>query len=96
MRSICLIDMRVRVILYGDVRGVFCRQAIKKKAESFEVAGQVRNKEDGSVEVILEGEKKNVEAMIEFCKKNPGYSTVEQSEVFEEEDVGLKGFRIVQ
>jgi acylphosphatase len=45
------------------------------------VYGWVRNLYDGRVEAIFEGEKENVDRMIEFCKKGPLGAEVTSVEV---------------
>ncbi len=43
--------------------------------------GYVINLPDGSVECVIEGEKEKVERMIEFCRKGPPGSRVENLEI---------------
>ncbi len=52
------------------------------------VAGWVRNLPDGRVEAIFEGEKKNVERMIEFCHNGPRMADVSDVKVEREEFQG--------
>ena len=44
----------------GDVQGVFFRQKTKRQAEAHGVNGWVRNRGDGKVEAIFEGEEQDV------------------------------------
>jgi len=56
--------MMARRILYkGKVQGVGFRFGVRQIAEGFSVAGYASNLTDGRVEVFLQGEKEEVEAM---------------------------------
>jgi acylphosphatase len=63
--------VRAHVLISGIVQGVFFRHHTKKHAEKYGVYGWVRNLYDGRVEAIFEGEKENVEKLIEYCKRGP-------------------------
>ncbi|MCJ7770547.1 acylphosphatase, partial [Candidatus Bathyarchaeota archaeon] len=52
------------------------------------VRGWVRNLRDGRVEALFEGEKENVQAMIEFCWRGPGLAKVKNVDVEWEPYVG--------
>lgn len=58
------------------------------------VRGWVRNRSDGTVEALFEGEPKAVEAMIAFCHEGPRGAAVDRVEVQEESEEGLAGFEI--
>ncbi len=62
---------RTHVYISGHVQGVFFRYETKRNAESLGVRGWVRNLPDGSVECVFEGEKENIEKILEFCKHGP-------------------------
>ncbi|OUU12591.1 MAG: hypothetical protein CBC00_02145, partial [Verrucomicrobia bacterium TMED40] len=48
--------VRTQTTYYGRVQGVGFRWQVCRAVEPFEVTGFVRNKSDGSVETLLEGE----------------------------------------
>jgi acylphosphatase len=52
----------MQVYYSGSVQGVGFRYTVKTVATGFEVAGTVRNLPDGSVELVVEGEKAELEA----------------------------------
>ncbi len=86
---------RVHVFVSGRVQGVFFRSNTKAKAEQLGIKGWVRNLKDGRVEAVFEGDDKEVEEMIEWCKKGPVYAKVEKVEVIPENYKGeFKGFEI--
>jgi len=62
---------RAHVVVSGDVQGVFFRQETKREAEAHRVHGWVRNRGDGAVEAVFEGEEQDVKALIAFCKRGP-------------------------
>ncbi len=86
--------IRRRVIVTGRVQGVFFRDSLQRRADAAGVAGWVRNRADGGVEAVFEGEVAQVEAMVEFCRRGPGRAEVTGVEEIDEEPEGLRGFRI--
>jgi acylphosphatase len=88
-------NSRAHVLVYGRVQGVFFRQNTQKLAQKLGLAGWVKNREDGGVEAVFEGEKEKVEKMIEWMKKGPPLAWVEKVNVFWEEFKGdFKNFEI--
>lgn len=87
--------VRRRVVAHGRVQGVFFRDSTRRAAESRGVAGWVRNREDGAVEAVFEGEPDAVESMVRLARDGPGHSSVDRLDVNDEEPEGLTGFRIV-
>ena len=83
-----------RVVISGDVQGVFFRDTTRREAESRGVAGWASNRDDGTVEAVFEGDPEAVEAMIEFCREGPSRASVDSVEVSEEEVEGLSGFEV--
>ncbi|MCI4625558.1 MAG: acylphosphatase [Candidatus Magnetoovum sp. WYHC-5] len=67
---------RVHLIIEGRVQGVYFRAFVKKNAIDLGVKGWVRNLPDGTVEVLLEGEKKALETLVGRCYKGPPASVV--------------------
>jgi acylphosphatase len=55
----------------GGVQGVFFRGETQDEAIKQGVTGWVRNLRDGRVEAVFEGEKENVERLVEFCRRGP-------------------------
>lgn len=86
--------IRRRVIVYGQVQGVFFRDSCRREALARQVAGTVRNRSDGTVEAVFEGTEGDVLAMCRWCEVGPRHAVVESTEVTEEPAEGLHGFRI--
>ena len=85
---------RRRVVVHGFVQGVGFRFAVERAAGMRRVSGWVRNRPDGSVEAVFEGEPEDVEALVDFCGRGPRGAAVERVEVSSESPEGLAGFRI--
>ena len=86
--------VRRRVVVHGNVQGVFFRDSTEKEAGSRGVAGWVRNRDDGAVEAVFEGDPEAVEGMVEFCRSGPSKADVERVEVEEEEPEGIGSFSV--
>ena len=78
-------QQRVRLLVSGNVQGVFFRQALKVVAKKNNVLGWVRNLKDGRVEAMLEGDNKSINSVIEWTRIGPANSRVEDIEVINEE-----------
>jgi acylphosphatase len=72
---------RAHVFVSGRVQGVFFRSETRYEAKRRDVAGWVRNTLDGRVEVVLEGEKEDVEKVINFCRRGPSGARVMKIDV---------------
>ena len=73
--------VRAHAIIIGRVQGVFFRMETKRAADSYEVLGWVKNRRDGTVEAVFEGNEENVIAILEWCKKGPRLADVEKVDV---------------
>ena len=69
---------QAHVFISGVVQGVGFRYFIRSLARKSGVTGWTRNSEDGGVEAVFQGEKQNVEELIELCRKGPMLSEIEQ------------------
>ena len=87
--------VRRRVIVHGRVQGVYFRGATEARAAAAGLAGWVRNRSDGSVEAVFEGDPEAVAALVEFCRTGPRQARVARLESFEEPPEGLRGFRVL-
>ena len=85
---------RRRVVVQGHVQGVFFRETTKRRALSRGVAGWVRNRRDGAVEAVFEGEREAVDALVAYAREGPRGARVDWVDVEAEEPEGLRGFQI--
>jgi acylphosphatase len=93
-QNVAMSDATVRrhLVVHGRVQGVFFRDSTREKAENEGVVGWARNLDDGSVEVVLEGEPEAVENVVHYCRLGPVRAEVTSVEVTEEPPEGLVGF----
>ncbi|HZT90520.1 MAG TPA: acylphosphatase [Gaiellaceae bacterium] len=84
--------VRRKLIVHGRVQGVGFRFAVARAAAQRGVAGWARNRPDGAVEVVLEGEEEAVAAVAEFCRRGPRGASVTDVEATAEAPTGLSGF----
>jgi acylphosphatase len=85
---------RKRVVVSGDVQGVFFRDTCRREAAVQGVAGWVRNLPDGTVEAVFEGEPGHVEKMVDWAHEGPPTAIVDEVSVHDEQPEGLAGFEI--
>jgi acylphosphatase len=76
------------------VQGVFFRDSTRRQAEKTGVAGWVRNRGDGTVEAVFEGDDDAVTQIVDWVRQGPGHAEVERLEVTEEEPEGISGFQV--
>ncbi|MDD3678861.1 MAG: acylphosphatase [Patescibacteria group bacterium] len=69
------------ILIRGDVQGVFYRHNAKKIAEKVNVKGWIKNNQDGTVEAFIQGQPKNVEEFVTWCKVGSPLSIVESVSV---------------
>lgn len=62
---------QAHIYVSGYVHGVGYRQFVKRTAEQNSVTGWVKNTQDGKVEALLQGSKKDIENVILLCRKGP-------------------------
>lgn len=86
--------LRRRIVIRGRVQGVSFRFYASREARRHGLAGWVRNRADGSVEAVAEGEPDAVAAFVEWCHEGPPAARVEHVELSAEEPEGLGGFEI--
>lgn len=86
--------VRKRVVVRGDVQGVFFRDTTRREADSAGVAGWVSNRDDGAVEAVFEGEPDAVSRMVEFAREGSRGAEVERVDVEDEEPEGLSSFEV--
>jgi acylphosphatase len=85
-----------KVIVRGLVQGVSFRASLHERAIHHKVDGWVRNREDGSVEALLQGDEDSVRRVVQWTRLGPPRAKV--SAVIEETIAVYprqKGFRII-
>ena len=67
---------RGHFLIDGRVQGVGFRFSTVERARRLGVTGWVRNRADGRVEVVAEGDNKDVAAFLDWCRQGPGTARV--------------------
>ena len=89
------VNERIEAIVKGRVHGVGYRFYAVSKAEALGLKGFARNLSDGSVEVVAEGPKEKLEALISALHDGPGTAMVENVKVVRGKASGeFKGFHV--
>ena len=87
--------VRAHAIISGRVQGVFFRMETKRAADGFGVFGWVKNRRDGTVEALFEGDQDRVDALLEWCKEGPAHAQVSNVSIDWEDFAGeFSGFNI--
>ena len=74
-----------RIVIVGRVQGVGYRYAAVQIAFAIGVLGWVRNRQDGSVEALAQGEHDAVERFVTWCRRGPPLAQVAEVALFEAE-----------
>jgi acylphosphatase len=87
--------MARRLVIAGRVQGVGYREWMVAEATRLGVAGWVRNRADGTVEALVEGEEDAVEELLRFCRRGPRLARVDVIEESVADPPAEPGFRRV-
>jgi acylphosphatase len=68
---------RVCIIVSGRVQGVFFRRAAAEQAGILAITGWARNLDDGSVEIMGEGKRRDLEMLLAWARKGPRHARVD-------------------
>jgi acylphosphatase len=87
-------NIRLKLIVEGRVQGVWFRESTRKEAERIGVYGWVRNRPEGSVELVAEGAEEKVRKLAAWCRHGPPSARVirvhETEEPFHNEFTGFE------
>ena len=88
---------RVQIIVRGRVTGAFFRAATQREARRLGISGWVRNRPDGSVELLAEGEEDSIKEIISWAQHGPSAARVDDVDVRWRSYTGeFSEFRIVE
>lgn len=91
-RTFCI---RQRLLISGQVQGVWFRDSCRRQADALGVRGWARNLDDGRVEVVAQGPPEQVRRLVEWCHHGPSAARVDAVDVSEDEPPGrLHGFEV--
>ena len=82
---------RVHLMIHGRVQGVFFRACTQEVAHRLSLHGWVRNRADGTVELVAEGPSDRVQELVDWCNQGPALARVDRIDRFTPEPTGLDG-----
>jgi acylphosphatase len=74
-------SVRLGAVVHGRVQGVNFRYYASRRARELQLTGYVRNRWDGSVEVVAEGPRPGLEALLSFLRVGPRAALVTEVDV---------------
>jgi acylphosphatase len=80
----------------GKVQGVFFRQSAKDKALELGLRGQTWNNADGSVTIVVNGNRTELEPYFAWCRQGPPRAAVLRVEISETTQQDFPDFRIIR
>jgi acylphosphatase len=84
---------RLHAVIRGDVQGVGFRYFVQRNAGRLGLTGWVRNNDDGTVEVVAEGGRAELEQLKRALEEGPRMARVDRVEArWSEATGGLDGF----
>ena len=69
---------RLHAVVHGDVQGVGFRYFVQRKAQQLGLRGWVRNNNDGSVELVAEGPRGDLEQLKRTVEEGPRMARVDR------------------
>jgi protein-L-isoaspartate(D-aspartate) O-methyltransferase len=88
-------DKTVDVHVFGRVQNVFYRASARSEGDRLGLRGWVKNNDDGTVVLHLQGHSSDVDAMLDWCRVGPPAARVDRVEVSEAPaDGSLTGFEV--
>jgi len=73
--------IRANIQIQGRVQGVGYRAWAEQEARARSLQGWVKNRDDGTVEAVLEGPKTVIEDMLNACRRGPTMASVTDLQV---------------
>ena len=69
---------RLQAVVHGDVQGVGFRYFVQRKAHQLGLSGWVRNNDDGTVELVAEGARDELEKLRQAVEEGPRMAHVDR------------------
>lgn len=82
------------ILLFGRVQGVSFRESARAQAARLGLVGWVRNRLDGSVEAIVQGNLTSVEDFLRWAEAGPALAQVIKMQIRDCEGQYFSGFEV--
>jgi acylphosphatase len=69
---------RIHLLVRGRVQGVYFRASAQREAKRLGLTGWVKNRDDGGVEIVAEGEEDQVKDLLVWAQHGPSTARVEE------------------
>lgn len=80
---------RLRITIQGQVQGVNFRSEAVEFANGLDVRGFAKNIDDGTVQIVAEGEEAHLDEMLKWCHKGPAGAEITEVESIHEKPSGM-------
>jgi acylphosphatase len=74
-------NVRARLVITGVVQGVYYRVTARKVALNSGITGWIKNRPDGAVEALIEGNRDKILKFIDWCRQGPPAAQVSDVQV---------------
>ena len=71
---------RIQLVVRGRVQGVYFRASAQREARRLGLTGWIKNRNDGAVEVLAEGEEDQVKDFLAWSQHGPSTARVDKVE----------------
>ena len=83
------------MIIFGRVQGVYFRKSTHQQATRQNLTGWVRNRKEGTVEILAQGKEEDLLALLKWCEKGPPFAKVDRIEInWREQEQEFSSFQI--
>lgn len=72
---------QVHLLVRGRVQGVFFRASTQREARRLGLTGWVKNRSDGVIEILAEGEEEEIKELIGWTNRGPSAARVDAVDV---------------
>ena len=72
---------QVQIVVRGRVQGVFFRASTQREARRLGLTGSVKNRADGGVEILAEGDEAVLREVVRWAQRGPSAARVDDTEV---------------
>ncbi|MFQ5459573.1 MAG: acylphosphatase [Anaerolineae bacterium] len=74
-------QQRAHLTVHGRVQGVMYRASARAAAKELGLTGWVRNLPDGTVEAVAEGQRRDLDKLVLWCRQGPNQARVTRVDV---------------